>query len=125
MLQPAHVAGTAWPHVCFTGLLLCLHAACPAFSLALQDLADWRSRMNQQVESYRAELSGLQTSLSAEMSRLRGELADMKARIRQQMDSNTAVLGDLRQQGAGDAATEAALSAGGSTEPAAPARAKA
>lgn len=72
-----------------------------------QDLADWRSRMSQQVDSYREELTGLQASLSDEMSGLRGELAAMKARIKQQLDSNARLIGDMQRRDSREAATAA------------------
>jgi hypothetical protein len=77
------------------------HGGCPA-SPELQELADWRVRMNQQVEGYRAELSGLQTSLTSEMSGLRGELEDMKARIRGQLESNARAISELQAPGCGE-----------------------
>jgi hypothetical protein len=77
--------------------------------MRVQELADWRVRMGQQVEGYRADLTSLQASLSSEMGGLRDELADVKARIRRQLDSNAQAIG-----------AAAAGSAGGSTGGGAP-----
>lgn len=77
-----------------------------------KELAEWRGRMNQQVETYRSDLTGLQTTLTGEMGGLRAELAAVKERIRTQLEANEATLGALRQSGAGDPPTQHALSGG-------------
>ncbi len=53
----------------------------------MQDLADWRVRLNSQVEQYQKEMGGLRTQLTTEMEALRSEFLDMRVSLQQQMDA--------------------------------------
>ncbi len=53
----------------------------------MQDLADWRVRLNSQVEQYQIEMGGLRTQLMTEMEALRSEFMDMRVSLQQQMDA--------------------------------------
>ena len=79
----------------------CLPVSASGFPTCVQELADWRARMGQQVEGYRADLTSLQASLSSEMGGLRDELAVVKARIRRQLDSNAEAIGAASAGSAG------------------------
>lgn len=61
------------------------------------------------METYRSDLSALQSSLTTDMGSLRGELAGVKARICAQLEANDGALAALRAAGAGDPPTVAAL----------------
>ncbi|PRW33596.1 CAP-Gly domain-containing linker 1-like [Chlorella sorokiniana] len=78
-----------------------------------KELADWRVRMNQQVEGYRADLTSLQTTLTTEIGGLRSELADVKARIRAQLEANGESIASLHARG--DPSTRAELEGSAAT----------
>ena len=78
----------ASPHKC----MACLEsehagALSKARCLCLQDLADWRVRLNSQVEQYQTEMGGLRTQLMTEMEALRSEFLDMRVSLQKQMDA--------------------------------------
>lgn len=52
-----------------------------------KDLADWRVRLNSQVEQYQMEMGGLRTQLMTEMEALRSEFLDVRVSLQQQMDA--------------------------------------
>lgn len=63
----------------------------------MQDLADWRVRLNSQVEQYQVEMGGLRTQLMTEMEALRNEFLDMRTSLQQQMDATWTVVDSASQ----------------------------
>jgi regulator of replication initiation timing len=65
---------------------------------ALQDLQDWRTRLNTQVESYQTEVGGLRSELMTEMEDLRKEFTDLRTNLQQQMEATWIAAGKVPDQ---------------------------
>lgn len=66
--------------------------------LAQQDLQDWRTRLNTQVESYQTEVGGLRSELMTEMEALRKEFTDLRTNLQQQMEATWVAAGKMPDQ---------------------------
>ncbi|BDA45377.1 hypothetical protein COCOBI_07-1640 [Coccomyxa sp. Obi] len=62
-----------------------------------KDLADWRVRLNSQVEQYQMEMGGLRTQLMTEMEALRSEFLDMRVSLQQQLDATWTAVDSAEQ----------------------------
>lgn len=59
----------------------------------VQDLQEWRKRLNSQVQGYQAELGGLRSKLLGEMEALKAEFLGLRATLQQQMADTWAAVG--------------------------------
>ena len=60
---------------------------------AMQELQDWRQRLNEQVQSYQVEIGSTRSKVTMEIESLRSEFMDLRNSLRQQMDRTWAALG--------------------------------
>ena len=80
-------------------LLLTLTTTC-AIPFA-QDLQDWRTKLDNQVKTYRTELGDLRTTLNQEVEQLRTEFQGLRSTLNQQLEA-TANLASVEDDEGGD-----------------------
>lgn len=74
---------------------------------AMQELQDWRLRLNEQVQSYQVEIGSTRNKVTMEIESLRSEFLDLRNTLREQMDRTWAALGKpVPNQGSGHLAME-------------------
>nr|XP_029124167.1 uncharacterized protein LOC114914799 [Elaeis guineensis] len=62
----------------------------------LQNLQNWRSKLDTQVKTYKDELSGYKKTLKTELEWLRSEFKDLRTTLQMQQDDVTMSLTDFR-----------------------------
>lgn len=53
----------------------------------IQELSDWRGKLDGQMTSYRTELGSLRSTLNTEVEAIRSEFQDLRATLKTQLDS--------------------------------------
>ena len=75
--------------------------------VAVQELQDWRQRLNEQVQSYQVEVGSTRNKVTTEIDSLRNEFLELRNSLRQQMDRTWAALGKpVPSQGSGHSGME-------------------
>ena len=67
-----------------------------------QDLQDWRTKLDNQVKTYRTELGDLRTTLNQEVEQLRTEFQGLRSTLNQQLEA-TANLASVEDEAGGEA----------------------
>ncbi len=64
----------------------------------LQELSEWRQRLNTQVKTYQSEMGELRDSLTSEVNDLRSDFETLRSSLRQQIDATTTLAqGEIRR----------------------------
>ena len=53
--------------------------------------ADWRHKLDSQVQTYRSELGELRKTLNSEVEQLRTEFQDLRTTLKQQLDATASL----------------------------------
>ena len=71
----------------------------------MQELQDWRDKLNTQVTTYQGEMSNLRTAVKSDINNLRSEFEQLRQNLRQKLDTTAQLArGELLDDDASDAA---------------------